>query len=243
MNYSKFDSGIALAIICSLWLVTATRLCAEGISATPEGTPIDLSAQKLSTFAELVPPRGGESTTASIRVSANADQEPTLHLFDIEAPVIESAGYAIVGEVRYEGVTEDGFLEMWNHLPAVKGGREIAASFFSRTLEVSGPMGKLAGNSDWRAFQLPAFVNDGSGRRPLKLTLNVVLPRGGEVELRGLKLQALEMPKLGSDSSGYGRVAQIGVAAALGAVIVLLIWFLKNRKAENELRRIQALDS
>jgi hypothetical protein len=102
----------------------------------------------------------------------------------------------------------------------------------------------LTGDSDWRAFQLPAFINDGSGRRPLKLTLNVVLPGEGTVELRSLKLQKLPMPRVGTFAPGGPEIfLLVGVSIAFGAAIVGLVWFLKKRRSDSELRRIQALDS
>src|SRR6266481_2517243 len=44
--------------------------------------------------------------------------------------------YAVIGEVRYDNVEGDGFLEMWSHFGET-------AAYFSRTLGVAGPMAKL----------------------------------------------------------------------------------------------------
>jgi len=223
-------------IITSIFVLASSGLAlADGLEATEDGTPIDLSSQVLGDAAEL--------TDGLLRVTGTTGQQATLHLFDLEAPVVDSDAYAISGEVYYEGVEGDGFLEMWNHMPAEKGGSEIAQSFFSRTMDVSGPLAKLTGNSDWRAFRLPAFINDGSGRRPLKLTLNVVLPGEGIVEVRNLKLKTLPMPVAMNRGAGRSLVVVSIISIAIGAALVCLIWYLKKCRSDSELRRIQALDS
>ena len=84
----------------------------------------------------------------------------------------------IKGEVKVSNWEPDltGYLEMWSHLPAKKGGSEIASSFFSRTKSPAGPLKILEHDDDqWRPFILPANINDGSGRKPLRLDLNVIL--------------------------------------------------------------------
>lgn len=237
---SKSGNWITLAIIFALGTGAANQLQAERLTATPKGSPIDLTTQTLGNSAQL---EVSDSGSKLIRVSATPEQQGTLHLFDLEAPMIDADGYAVVGEVRYEGVKKEGFLEMWNHMPAEKGGTDIGVAFFSRTLDLSGPLAKLSGDSEWRPFQLPAFINDGSGRRPLKLTLNVVLPGEGTVEIRDLKLKTLRSPVV-MNPPAFGRIAVLGIFAfVFGAVLVGLTFLLKRRKAESELRRIQALDS
>src|SRR5215475_7425533 len=98
----------------------------------------------------------------------------------IVQPKITTDFYVITGEVRYDNVEGDGFLEMWSHFGET-------AAYFSRTLGVSGPMAKLTGTSDWRAFMLP-FNAKGASSRPSKLVVNVRLPGKGSVFLRNLKL-------------------------------------------------------
>ena len=238
--------------IHSIVLVVALISCglilpmpgSEEIRATFKGSEIGLEKQKLGNSVELVAPDGAEPHEIFLRVKGTPGKQTTAHLFDIEKPVVPLDAYAVDGFVRYEGVESDGFLEMWNHLPAKKGDAEIGQSFFSRTVDVSGPMGKLSGDSDWRAFQLPAIINDGTGRRPLKLTLNVVLPGEGIVEIRGLRLRALQVPPEMKTASGFPFVALAAILGFLfGAAVVGLVWFLKKRRADSELRRIQALDS
>lgn len=93
-------------------------------------------------------------------------------LTTIREPV-GGAGYAVIGDVRYEGVVEPAYLEMWSVFP--DGGR-----YFSRTLGAEGPMAAMVGESDWRRFELPFFL-EGATSTPSQLELNAVLPSGGRV--------------------------------------------------------------
>ena len=90
----------------------------------------------------------------------------------------------VYGQVRYEDVRGQGYLEMWSHFP---DGR----SFFSRTLGNvdigTNPMSILAGTiGDYRAFALP-FDARGSVGVPRSLTINLMLPPG-TVYLKELQL-------------------------------------------------------
>ncbi len=117
--------------------------------------------------------------TAALKVE-NAGPDPLQKtLLILEQPKITTDFYKIAGEVRYENVAGDGFLEMWNHF----GGN----AYFSRTMGEHGPMGKLRGTSDWRPFILP-FNASGSSGSPGKLVINLHLPGKGVVYLRDLKL-------------------------------------------------------
>jgi hypothetical protein len=103
----------------------------------------------------------------------------TLPLLTVESPGIASTRWAIRGRVKYDDVAAGSYLEMWNHLPE--------GAFFTRSLAPSGPMGRLEGSSDWRAFTLP-FVNREGGRPPERLVLNLVLAGPGTVEIGPLEL-------------------------------------------------------
>lgn len=163
-------------------------------------------------------------------------------LFHLEKPAIRNQSYALVGEVRYQGMPPESFLEMWNHFPAKRGGKEIDASFFSRTMGDSGPMGKLAGNSDWRPFQLPFFMDDGSKRTPLKLTFNIQFQgAGGMVEIRNLRL----VDGVGKGAAlQSGNLLAIGIAAGAAAAttVAVICWRVSSARTQRELRRIQSVD-
>ena len=98
----------------------------------------------------------------------------------IEAPAVSGDRYAIRGTVSYEDVQGDGYLEMWSVFP--DGSR-----YFSRTLDVRGPMAKLSGSSKSRPFVLPFFLTP-DVPNPVRLELNVVLPAGGTVTVAELAL-------------------------------------------------------
>jgi hypothetical protein len=144
----------------------------------------------------------------------------------IVQPKITTDFYAVTGEVRYDNVEGDGFLEMWSHFGET-------ATYFSRTLGITGPMAKLTGNSDWRAFTLP-FNAKGASSRPSKLVVNVYLPGKGSVFLRNLKLvQSTAATQSGAGWSG--RTA--GIVGGVGGVLIgclgaLIEWLAVRGKAQ-----------
>lgn len=105
-------------------------------------------------------------------------REARLHIYTLENPSVTQYRYAIRGQVRYEGVEGQAYLEMWSHFPQ--------GTFFSRTLG-SGPMKSLSGSCDWRPFVLP-FYNKEGGPPPQKLVVNLVLPGRGTVYVGPLRL-------------------------------------------------------
>lgn len=151
----------------------------------------------------------------------NAGTEPLMAtVLVVEKPKISGDFYVLSGDVRYEGVEGDGFLELWNHFGD--------AQYFSRTLGETGPMGKLRGTSDWRPFILP-FNATGAKSHPTKLVFNVQLPSKGIVYLRSpLKLaESAKAPGAGilpgawwSDRTGkYVGLISGCVIGALGGLI------------------------
>jgi hypothetical protein len=144
----------------------------------------------------------------------------------IVQPKITTDFYAVSGEVRYDNVEGDGFLEMWSHFGAT-------AAYFSRTLGITAPMAKLTGTSNWRAFTLP-FNAKGASSRPSKLVVNVYLPGKGSVFLRNLKLvQSTAATQSGAGWSG--RTA--GIVGGVGGVLIgclgaLIEWLAVRGKAQ-----------
>jgi len=104
-----------------------------------------------------------------------------VQLLKIPKPPISKKLYAIRGEVKYEGVRGDGYLEMWNFFAPVQAGIP-EGQYFSRTLGVGGEMGKLSGTSGWRPFMLP-FDSTGGNGLPTRLEINIFLPATGTVYL------------------------------------------------------------
>jgi hypothetical protein len=123
--------------------------------------------------------------------------------------------------VKYERVAAGSYLEMWNHLPE--------GAFFSRSLDQSGPMGRLEGSSGWREFVLPFFNREG-GPPPTKLELNLVLAGAGTVEIGPLALvQFASAENPFADSSAWWSDRQAGllgaiVGSALGILGSLIGW-------------------
>lgn len=134
-------------------------------------------AGKLKTGAVVTLP----DKSIALKIENTGTEPLVATVLVIEEPKITSDFYKLSGDVRYENVEGDGFLEMWNYFG--DGGQ-----YFSRTLGETGPMGKLRGTSDWRPFILP-FNATGAKSRPTKLVFNVQLPSKGVVYLRSpLKL-------------------------------------------------------
>jgi hypothetical protein len=146
-------------------------------------------------------------------------------------PKITTDFYAVTGEVRYDNVEGEGFLEMWSHFGET-------AAYFSRTLGVAGPMAKLTGTSDWRAFTLP-FNAKGASSRPSKLVVNVQLPGKGSVVLRNLKLvQSTSFDRAATTQNGAwwsdptaGIVGGVG-GALIGCLGALIEWLAVRGKAQ-----------
>jgi len=122
----------------------------------------------------------------ALKIENTNDAPLQLTLFTIDSPPITSMNYAVSGEIKYEGVQGEGYLEMWNTFPPLEAGAAEAKAF-SRTLDTSGPMGKISGTSNWRSFSLP-FNRTGSASPPTRLEINVILPGRGVVFIGPLSL-------------------------------------------------------
>lgn len=219
-------------------------LLALSSSVLAEPRPLDLDSLPLGPGVTRV----NENGEVLLRIDRSAGEAAGgVLLFHLEKPGVQHDRYALLGEVRYRKMPAGSFLEMWNHFPLQKGGTEIEASYFSRTMGESGPMGKLSGDSDWRVFQLPFFADDGTGRRPLRLTLNVQFQgAGGIVEIRKLRfLDGLggggaAVPKAG----GLGPVAAgFAAGAAVATGVAVICWRVAALRTRRELRRIHAADA
>jgi hypothetical protein len=139
------------------------------------------------------------------------------------APQVGGAGYAVTGEVRYEDVEGEAYLEMWNVF--ADGSR-----YFSRTLAADGARGLLSGSSEWRAFELP--FNLGGSQPPVRLEINAVLPGAGTVSIRNLRVVGLDtLTRAGwwSDRTA-GFVGGIG-GSVIGIFGAFIGWLVSRRRA------------
>jgi len=143
-------------------------------------------------------------------------------ILTIDDPGVRRSRYAISGQVRYEGVAGLAYVEMWNFFPQ--------ARYFSRTLDVTGPMRHLQGSSGWRPFVLP-FYNKVGAPPPQHLVVNVVLPGRGAVTVGPLRLVEYEDdedPLAVKGAWWSGRTGGLigglagGLLGGLGAVVGLL---------------------
>ena len=128
-----------------------------------------------------------------------------------------SAVYVVRGRVRYENVEGEAYLELWNVMP--DGSR-----YFSRTLGDSGPMRKIRGSSDWRAFELPFNLMDA---RPESVTLevNVVMPGKGVIEVSGVSVGDVQGAGVKGDEWWSEREGGIvgGVLGCIGGLFGALV--------------------
>jgi hypothetical protein len=159
-------------------------------SATAQESPKtlrDLDWKELAQRHEL---SGGEvismDGTSVLKIENTNNTPLKVQLFRIQNPSISNLTYAIIGQVKYENVQGDAYLEMWNYFSPLQPGLP-EGQYFSRTLGTSGEMEKITGTSDWRKFSLP-FDRTGASGLPTRLEINIYLSEHGTVYLRPMKL-------------------------------------------------------
>ena len=151
-------------------------------------------------------PASGQVVDGAAVVTAS-DAGGAFPLVVMEDPHVTAPGYAVVGNVRYQGVAGRGYLEMWSVFP--DGNR-----YFSRTVEDSGSMAALSGDSDWREFQLPFEL--GTGGAPSRLEIDVVLP-AGTVSVGPLRLVPLDAA---SGGEGWWSARTGGLVGGTGGALI-----------------------
>ncbi len=170
MRHVLASAGIALLV--------ATR------AAAAQDLTIDWSRTIVT--GGVVRPGEGPGGTPALELRATASGPTSLHLVTIDHPPIAGPRYVVAGQVRYQGVEGQGYLEMWTVFP--DGQR-----FFSRTLAAQGPLAALHGESNWRRFELP-FDLSGASQVPSRLEINLVLPGRGAVWLGPIHLEQTPAP-------------------------------------------------
>jgi hypothetical protein len=205
------------------WLVAAAML-----TGTCEAQQVlrELPWTRAPEGAVLIPPRDGRPD-ASIRIERR--EGGTIRLLRIEKPPVATPDWAIVGQVRYDGVAGHGYLEMWN---VFADGR-----YFSRTLGTDGPMGRLSGTSTWREFVLP-FHSRPDTPPPVALEMNLVLPGAGTVEIGPVRL--VQYAAAGGSSATLtsawwsdrqGGVIGSAAGAAFGVLGAIVGWLASRTRA------------
>ena len=193
-------------------------LVAAGPAAAQEPT-IDWSHTTVAGGVAL-PGEGPDGATA-LQFRATVPGGTSFHLVTLDHPEVTAPGYAVRGEIRYQGVEGQGYLEMWSVFP--NGQR-----FFSRTLATKGPLAALHGESSWREFALPFFLKD-ADQTPSRLEINLILPGPGTVWLGPIRLGRFSSPAGGvpggwwSERSGtLGGVVLGSLLGLVGALIGVL---------------------
>ncbi len=217
---------------------------AKAIDDVPEGVRVQV---------ESVQSAAGQAFSA-LRVENTRSEPRTVRILALRRPALDAKRYAMVGQVRYQGVQGDGYLQMWSYFP--DGGR-----YFTRTMAPSGPMAKLTGSSGWRRFVMP-FDARQAATPPSRIAVDVVLPGRGTVWLGPLTLgeqsgagagagarrgrAGERQPRAPSSSAAVGVWWSAATAGLLGAgggvglavIALALYWLGLRRRRPRLLRRV-----
>jgi hypothetical protein len=139
----------------------------------------------------------------------------------IDHPPIGSSNYQLLGEVWYTGIRGTGYLEMWSYFAD-------GSAYFTRTLDTTGALQSLSGDSNWRSFVLPFHAQPET--IPTKIVVNIVLPGKGTIKLSPLALAPIVSgPEWWSPQTG----AWIGgiLGALLGSMCGLIGWLSARGRA------------
>ena len=148
-------------------------------------------------------------------------------IIKLDGQPIDSVSYSVKGRVKYNNVDPAAHLEMLSVFPDNN-------EYFTRTLANEGTMCKIAGSSNWRAFELPFTskrLEDGSLYQPDLLDIRLVMPGNGSIELKELALvihasQAAPSQAWWSNKTG-GWLG--GILGILGGLIGTLYGFVVTR--------------
>jgi len=180
-------------------------------AAVAQGVTVDWSRTAVR-GGRALPGEGPESATA-LKLEATAPGGTSFHLATIDDPQITGPAYVVAGQVRYEGVEGQGYLEMWSVLPG--GGR-----FFTRTLATEGVLAALHGDSKWRRFELPFVLGDAQG--PRRLEINLVLPGRGTVWVGPLRLDRFTPASVRAQGAWWSERSGILFGVVLGSLLGVL---------------------
>lgn len=156
--------------------------------------------------------------TSVLKIENTSGLPLTVRLMTVSNPPVTAQFYSIVGDIKYANVQGDGYLEMWNYFP--NGNAALPEEqYFSRTLGVSGEMGKISGTCDWRRFSLP-FDRTGASSPPKRLEINLVLPGNGTVYLRPMSLSEAASSSPSKTSAGWWSEGQAGLIGGIGGSVI-----------------------
>ena len=161
--------------------LTTSSVVAEEVVTTIRWSELQSGGQLHSGEVVSSQPPDAQAGDDELLIDNETDGPLTARIVTLEPTGISRFSYRIEGHIRYEGVDEPGYLELWNHFA---GGD----SYFTRTLSDGGPMGTIHGNSAGREFVLPFQSSPASGA-PTRLEVNLVLPSSGKVWLGPLSVR------------------------------------------------------
>jgi hypothetical protein len=187
------------------WLV-ATAAAQETPKALQTFDWRDLSAQIPN--SQIVSMDG----ISVLKIENTNDAPLQVSLFEISNPPISSLTYAVSGQIKYENVRGNGYLEMWNYFPRTQPNTS-ETKYFPRTLGESGAMGKITGSSDWRQFSLP-FDRTGASNPPSRLDINLFLAGRGTVYLQPATLVEFKT------KTSWWSARQSGMIGGVGGAII-----------------------
>ncbi len=169
-------------------------------------------------LGEVVATDSATGSDEELLISHDSEQPLTARLVTLEPTGVKSHLYTLRGQIRYEDVSQPGYLEMWNHF--ANGG-----AYFSRTAAPSGPTGIIVGTSTTREFILP-FQSDPQTGPPGKMEVNLILPSSGRVWIGPLTLTEFSEAEWSSamQANGAWWSPQAGglVGGLLGCLIGLM---------------------
>lgn len=179
-------------------LVASCAAAQEQVVAEPDWPQVLSEAQ----------PKGVSEQGGVVTITGTSPAGSRHVLWVLEGPDVTRPGYAVVGQVRAEGVVGKAYLETLNHF-----GPQAA---FSRTVMEDGPMKHITGDERWRDFSIPFILPESDPAAPDKLELALKLPATGTVELRDVQL----VQSTGLQLPGKARAATNAWWSSRSAAIV-----------------------
>jgi hypothetical protein len=155
-------------MIITLTVIVSTT-SASSVLAVDSDVNLNFSpVEEIGVRARSVKGPDGESA-----IEVEGGEKPsTTQLIACATPEFATNQYVVRGQVKYEGVYGEAYLELLNDF----GDKKV---YFTRTLSSFGRHQMLKGTSDWREFELPFYAEP--GMKPIRLSLNLILPGEGTV--------------------------------------------------------------
>lgn len=192
--------------------------------------PVTVVAERVVTALQLeasLAPADESGKEGSIKISSTDPKLSSFLIGKIEKPSLTTTKFALRGSVSYQDAKE-GYLELL-------AGYSPNENYFSKGLAESGPMGKIAGSSAWRTFEIPFQAS--AGHFPESISLNLHLSGGGTVwvkDVQLVELSAEEIAKL--FSKPYDGVEySIGFIGAFIGLLGAIVGILAGRRANPKL--------